>query len=151
MSEELIQKIRGFVMPCTGQMSLDLIELNVRQRAGTFIVDVIADRQQGGITLHECALLNTHIVKELERAQILGEDFEVDVASPGVDRPLKTCRDFERARGSCVRFHLRQPYAHKLEYAGIIKEVKEMAVVIDSKGQVIELCFDNIHKAVQII
>lgn len=151
MSEELIQKTRDLILSRTGPTSMDIIELNIRQRAGTFIIDVIADRQEGGITLQECAMLNTHIVKELERTQILGEEFEVAVASPGLDRPLRTRKDFERVMGRCIRFHLQQPYAHKLEYAGIMKEIKEEAVIIDSRNQMIELRLDNIHKAVQII
>ncbi len=151
MFEELTHKIRDLIMSCLEPMSLELIELNIKQRAKTFVVGLLVDRPQGGITIDECSAINKHIVQELERMQLLGENFEVEVASPGVDRPLKTCRDFERVRGRCVRFHLRGPLDHKLEYAGIIREVKNTAVVIDARGQMMELNFDNIHKAVQVL
>ena len=81
---------------------------------------------------------------------ILGR-YIVEVSSPGLDRPLKTVKDFLKVMGREVRFHLLEPIENKIEHSGKIKEVHDDEVVIESKLQTITIPFRIIQKAVQII
>lgn len=150
MPEELTQRIKTLIMPCIENLDAELIELNIRRLGPTTCVEVVADKKSGGITIDECSRINKDVFQRLERARILGEDFVVDVASPGIDRPLKTQNDFRRARGRNVRVHLGAPVDGKLEHLGIIQGVEENKVIIGIKQKIVKIPIESIHKAVQV-
>lgn len=150
MPEELTQRIKTLIMPCIENSDAELIELNIRRQGPTTFVEIVADKESGGITIDECSRINKDVFQKLECVGVLGEDFVVEVASPGLDRPLKTERDFVRARGWDVRVHLRDPLDGKLEYLGVIDGVEENTVVMKIKRKTIKLAIGNIQKAVHV-
>jgi ribosome maturation factor RimP len=150
MSEELTRRIKTLIMPSIENSDAELIELNIRRQGSTAFVEVVADKESGGITIDECSRINKDIFQRLERAQVIGEDFVVEVASPGLDRPLKTEKDFGRARGWNVRVHLCEAVEGKREYLGFIQGVEENKVIIKIKQKIVRLPIENIHKAVQV-
>ncbi len=150
MSEELTQRIKTLIMPCIENSDAELIELNIRRQGPTTFVEIVADKESGGITIDECSRINKDVFQKLEHVGILGEDFVVEVASPGLDRPLKTEKDFLRAKGWNVRIHLREPFEGKLEYLGFVQGVEENRVIMEIKQRTIGLAIENIHKAVHV-
>ena len=122
-----------------------------RGGGGTKVVEVLVDKEFGGITVSECSAINREIFRQCDEAQILGEDFQVEVSSPGLDRPLQTPKDFSRKMGQLIRVHLRAPVKDRLEYSGTIKEVKDDQVIVDTPQGLMELAINNIQKAVQEI
>ena len=80
---------------------------------------------------------------------LISGDYVVEVSSPGLDRSLKNRKDFMRVTGREVRFFLNTMVENKLEQAGIVVEVHDDRVGIDSKGRRIEIHFEKINKAKQ--
>lgn len=151
MSEELTQQLQELIMSSIVHAGAELVELTLKRRGRTQVVEVLVDNDSGGITIGECSAINREIFKQCDQARILGDDFQVEVSSPGLDRPLRTTKDFSRKMGRLIRVHLRAPVKERLEYSGTIKEVKDDAVVVDTPQGVMELAIDNIQKAVQEI
>ena len=60
-------------------------------------------------------------------------------------------KDFGGKGGQATRVHLRAPVKERLEYSGIIGDVKDNRVAVDTPQGMIELAIDNIQKAVQEI
>ena len=114
-SQKLTEDIERLIMPCIKKLFVELIELRIKHRGKTVIVDVTADKPQGGITLGECSIVNKHIAKKIEEKGLIEDPYEVEVASPGLDRPLVTEKDFTRVIGRSVRFHLLEPIEEKCE------------------------------------
>ena len=151
MPEELTRQLHELIMPCIIHAGADLVELTLKRRGRTQVVEVLVDKGSGGITLGECSAINREIFKQCDQSQILGEDFQVEVSSPGLDRPLRTAKDFSRKMGQLIRVHLRAPVNARLEYSGTIEKVKDTQVVVDTPQGLMELSIDNIQKAVQEI
>lgn len=151
MRDELTEKIEALIMPCLRESSLELVELNVHRRGKTVTVDIVADRADGGITIEECAALNKMIDRAIEKRQWFGDDYLVEVASPGLDRPLTTAKDFLRVLGRKVRVHLVEPLDGKVEHHGEVKEAGEHQIMIKKKDKTILIPLTRIAKAVQVI
>ena len=149
--EELTRQLHELIMPSIVRAGADLVELTLKRRGRTQVVEVLVDKDAAGITIGECSAINREIFRQCDEAQILGEDFQVEVSSPGLDRPLRTAKDFSRKRGQSIRVHLRAPVKERLEYSGIIGDVKDNRVAVDTPQGMIELAIDNIQKAVQEI
>lgn len=151
MCDELTEQIQALIIPFIEELSVELIELNVKQRNKTVVVNIIADRSNGGITIDECIYINKKVDQAIEERQWFGEDYVVEVSSPGLDRTLKTSRDFSRALGRTVRVHLLEPVEEKVEHHGEIVEVKESQILIKKNKKTISIPLEYISKAVQVI
>ncbi len=151
MLQELTQTIEQLIMPCIAGQGAELVELKVRRQGGVYLVEILADKETGGITMGECAVINREISQKCEQSKILGQDFEITVASPGLDRPLKNMKDFLRNKGRVIHVYLRAPWQERWECHGVLKEVKENELVIEMSEGIIELSMNQIQKAIQTV
>ena len=151
MKTDLLETIRLMIEPIANKLELDLVDLNLNRRGKAIVVDVIADKPLGGITMDECTLLNRELSEELEGQDIISEEYIVEVSSPGLDRPLKTQKDFNRVMNRDIRFHLTEMVDGKLEYQGKLKEIKEDSVILETPKQTVEISYSQIQKAIQVI
>ena len=133
---------------------IELVEVRYR-RAGqrgvlTFIVD-----KPGGVTLDECAELNRRFGDWLDReAEADGREgflqgsYFLEVNSPGLDRPLKTVKDFERAKNEPVRVAWRTDAGAGLVTVGRLREVGEENIELEDKqGRTVKIPFASVTKA----
>lgn len=151
MPEELDNAIQEFITPLMNELSVELVEFNIRRQNKMIVIDVITDKPQGGITLDECSLVNQKLSQGLEAKDLIKEGFTLEVSSPGLDRPLKTVKDFLRNVGNNVRFYLLEQVEEKKEHTGIIKEVMDGEIIIDTKKSSVTIPINKINKAVQVI
>ena len=84
------------------QQGADLVDLHLSgsPRNRTLRVDV--DRTDG-VTIDECARLSRGIADVLDTHDPISGRYVLEVSSPGLDRPLKSDRDYERAVGRAVK------------------------------------------------
>ena len=136
MIEELAQKVAD-------QLGLELVEVTLQKESRGKCLCVYVDKE-GGISLDDCE-------KYHKLLQPLYEDVDYDimeVSSPGVDRPIKNQRDFERHRDDMVEVKLFAPLNGSKLYQGKLTAMDETSVTItDDAGEA--LTFER--KAVAII
>lgn len=81
------------------QKEVYLVEFVMRNVNGRDIVEIYADTD-AGITIEECAQLTRQILEEIERSaeaqEIFGENFRLEISSPGVSRPLSLLRQYRK-------------------------------------------------------
>jgi ribosome maturation factor RimP len=151
MRGELTDQLESIAVPIIGQVAAELIELKVSRHNKMIMINILADKPKGGITIDECAYINKMIVRAIEEDGMFGEDFTVEVSSPGLDRPLKTAKDFTRVIGKEIRIHLKEKIDNKLEHTGSMRSVNDDAVLIEAKNNSITIPLKAITKAVQVI
>lgn len=124
-------------------LNLELVEVTLQKESRGKCLCIYADKE-GGLSLDDCE----HFHKQL---QPLLDDVDYDimeVSSPGIDRPIKTQRDFEKKRGSVVEVHLFAACNGKKNYRGILDDMQaETVTILDEEGT--HLTFER--KAVSII
>jgi ribosome maturation factor RimP len=127
-------------------LSLELVEVSVTRERGRTCVRISVDKG-GGVTLDECAAASDLIGQVLDREEVIGGSYVLEVMSPGVDRPLKRPLDFERSVGKRVRVKLRQPFEGKSSYSGIVRDTAPESFVLDMGEEVLELKYENLSGA----
>ncbi len=150
-SQEVMHELEALLSGYLQAQGIDLVELLYRYEGGRLVLRILADRPYGGIKLDECARLNQSIGNLLEEKDIIKERYVLEVASPGVDRPMKTVKDFLRCIDRPARFFLNEPIGGKIEVAGIIKQASPDAVLIEVEAGTAEIPLSKIHRAKQII
>ena len=102
MIDDSLETIRPVALPILEAASVELVELTAHQHGGQVVVRLLVDKV-GGMTIQDCARLNQLIGQALDAADCLAQSYTLEVSSPGLDRPLVSKRDFERAIGEGLR------------------------------------------------
>jgi len=150
-NETLVAQLKDLFAGCLNFKSLELIDLIYRMQGNRLMLTVLADKTAGNITLGECALLCRELKALLEEKNIIECDYFLEVASPGLDRPLKTKHDFQRCLNKEVVFFLNDLVNGKCQWQGLICNVDEAVVAIQAPGEFLEIPLTKINKAKLII
>lgn len=135
-SDPTTVQIQALVEPILAERGLELVELTCRPQGGQLHIRLLVD-QVGGVTLQDCAKANQQIGQALETASLLEGSYTVEVSSPGLDRPLMSKRDFERAIGEQLRVHVQADDGRIRESQGMLLAVQPEAIVLKlSSGNV---------------
>ncbi len=98
----------------TKQKVADLIEEPLR-REGCELVEVVLSRyrnrwnlkvfmySEAGTTIDECRRVSRLVAEIIDGTSLFESGYTLEVSSPGLDRPLRTARDFRRRVGETVR------------------------------------------------
>jgi ribosome maturation factor RimP len=149
--QAFIEELRGIIGGYLEAGGLELVELIYRYEGESLFLRILTDKPGGGITIDECAELNTQIGVVLDEKGPLNQRYVLEVSSPGLDRPLATKSDFLRCVGREARFFLSEPLNGRLEYEGRIARADDSAVYVDICGSVMDIPLGKINKAKQII
>ncbi len=143
----IIERVSELVAGYLAKNGIELIDVIYRREAGGMVLRLLVDTEEG-INLDQCESINRNIGEELDREGIIEGHYVLEVSSPGLDRPLKTDRDFERAKGKDIVVHLYEPVNNKRTHDGLLLGVSEESIEIESSGSVVILPRLKIAKAV---
>ncbi|MFA5100654.1 MAG: ribosome maturation factor RimP [Candidatus Omnitrophota bacterium] len=150
-SEQLIAELEKLIGEFLASHGMELVELVYRFEGQGIVLRVIADYPRGGISMGECSRINRAIGDMLEEKNAIDSRYILEVCSPGFDRPLRTARDFKRCASKTVKCFLKEPINGKIEWDGVIGDVSDARVVLQTQQGVLELPLEKINKAKQII
>ena len=140
MKVKPIEEIQGALQPIADELGIEIVEVEFKQGkepALTVYIDV-----EGGVDLNTCEKFHRAIDPVLDEVDpSFGAPYTLNVSSPGLDRPLKTERDYQKAMGLRVEIKLFAPLQGKKLYEGVLKAHDENFVVIEEKGE--ELKFEK--------
>jgi len=134
MDERRLETIRQVAEPILAEADTELVELTCRRAGAQAVVRLLVD-QVGGVTIQHCARLNRLIGQALDESGCLGqESYTLEVSSPGLDRPLVSKRDFERAVGERLELFLAETLNGSQQLVGMLLAVQPEAIVVTTKA-----------------
>lgn len=143
-----LERLKQELEPILSDLNAEIVELSLYRAGNKLIVRLLADKE-GGITMGECALINKHLGNVIEEKFIINERYILEVNSPGLDRPLKAQRDYERVKPEDeVDFWLKEALEDKTYYSGKIKTaLDDKVIIVDKDGKEISILYGIIAKA----
>lgn len=117
------------------------------QRAGRFMTVRLFIDKEGGVTVDDCANVSRQVSAILDVEDPIADKYNLEVSSPGLDRPLFTLLQFERYIGQDIAVHLRIPVMERRKWQGKLDRIENDMVTLIVDGQEQVLVFGNIQKA----
>ena len=111
------------------ELAYELVDVSLDKEPGGKYLRIYIDKPEG-ISLDDCERYHRAIQPELESYDY---DF-LEGSSPGVDRPLKKDRDFERALGFEVEVHLFKAVEGQKTFTGVLTDYDKTDMVITVGG-----------------
>ena len=142
-SRSAVQDVERLAQRLADEQGVELVEVSLQKESRGKCLLVFIDRE-GGIGLDDC--------EKYHRAlQPLVEDVDYDimeVSSAGMDRPIKTRRDFEKNRAALVEVRLFAAQNGSKLYQGLLKDFTDEEVVLQpAEGELLSFP----RKAVAIV
>lgn len=134
--------LQGLLDNTLAGLGYELVDLE-RSAKGA-LLRVFIDKP-GGITVDDCALVSNHLSR-LFAVENVSYD-RLEVSSPGLDRPLRTAKDFARFAGQKARLKLRVPLEGQRNFVGVLRNAETGKVGLEVDGRVLSLDLGNVDKA----
>ena len=145
-----IEEIESALRPTADEMQIEIVEVEFKQGrepALTVYIDV-----DGGVDLDTCEKFHRAIDPILDEVDpTFGAAYTLNVSSPGLDRPLKTDRDYQKCLGLKVEVKLFAPMQGKKFFEAVLKGHDENCVYLEQKGQEMKLEKSKIAKICRAI
>jgi ribosome maturation factor RimP len=113
----------------------------------TKTLQIMAERPDGTMDVEDCARLSHALLEFIEREEPLEGDYELEVSSPGIDRPLTRLMDFARYAGHEAKIELVAPLDGRRRFRGKLLGLEGNEVVLETQGARISFPFKGIADA----
>lgn len=117
-----IRRIIEKIERCAAEEGLEVVDLDIKKSKTPFI-EVTVDKKGSGISSEECGSLNRKIRAFLEELDVFPSGYTIDVCSPGLDRVIKSEREYRWAVGKDVIVSLHAPFEGQNVFSGKLMEV----------------------------
>jgi ribosome maturation factor RimP len=99
---DVVGRVTELAAPLAASLNLELVEVEYRQEGRQMVLRLFIDRE-GGVTLDDCASVSRELAEILEVEDFIQGHYNLEVSSPGINRPLKQAADYERFTGRLVK------------------------------------------------
>ncbi|MFL5246475.1 MAG: Imm1 family immunity protein [Myxococcales bacterium] len=100
--EEILEKVRNIAAPLAAAEGLELVDVEFAGAGGHPTLRLYIDKV-GGVSLDDCTHVSRALSAALDVEDPIQGSYELEVSSPGLDRPLRTAEHFQRFAGENVR------------------------------------------------
>lgn len=135
MKKNIATEIEKLVLPITDANNLELVDVEYVKEGGEFFLRIYIDKE-GGVSLNECEVVTRTLNPILDEKDPIKDNYFLEVSSPGLDRPLKKDKDFERYKGRDVEIKLYKPMNGSKQFEGELVGLTEdnnIKVIIDGE------------------
>ena len=116
-------RVAEVVEPVIEGLGFRLVRVKSSGRNG-LTVQVMAERADGMLAIEECEAISRNLSPALDVADPIDRAYQLEVSSPGIDRPLVRRSDFERNAGHLAKIELGAPFGGRKRFKGILEGVE---------------------------
>lgn len=146
MARDVAREIEQALAPLALAHGLELVAVEVVGHAGRPVVRVFLDRD-GGIDLDTIADANPWVSDAIDATGAIPGSYVLEVSSPGIERPLRTPRDWDRFSGRNASVTVDEAIAGRKKLAGVVAGHDGDDAVLEVEGAVVRIPFARIRKA----
>lgn len=145
--EDIRQRVFRLAESMAGQYGIELVDVEIAGSARKPFVRVYVDKEQG-VTLDECERFSRALSALFDVEDPIPTAYVLEVSSPGLTRPLKSPRDFERSVGKLAKIVTREPIGSQNVFVGrIVKAAGGRLSVQEKDRDAVEIPLGLIAKA----
>lgn len=154
MKVKTTQEIEQVLLPVAQAMEVEIFEIVFKQGKNPSLTVYLDTEKEGGIDLDTCERFHNAIDPVLDELDpTFGQPYTLNVSSPGLDRPFRRDRDYERNLGKKVEVRLYAPHRGEKFFEAVLVgyNADGKNVTLDKDGEIIKLNLSQIARMSQAI
>lgn len=134
------RRLAEIVSPVIEGLGFELVRIRL-MGGKTRILQIMADRPDGGIEVADCATISTAVSAVLDVEDPIEENYVLEVSSPGIDRPLTRLKDFAMWDGYEARLETTELIDGRRRFKGTLAgtEDDEVLIEIEESGEAVTI------------
>ena len=151
----------NLVEPYVKDAGFDLVEVHSGRETAGWVVRLFIDRanelrvpgvvdavlDDATVSLEDCERVSRDVSAALDVADLIKHAYQLEVSSPGLDRPLRLEPDFSRFAGREARVRLTEGVEGRRNFSGLLRGAHDGVVEIDCDGRTYHLPIEDVAKA----
>ena len=142
----VIREISQLIEPILDEMDVELVDIEYLSYHGRWIVRIYVDKE-GGITVDDCARVSREIDEIIDIKDVIPHAYVLEVSSPGLNRPLKKDKDFQRAVGKKIKARISVPLKGRRHFTGYLKDFRNGTLYLEVEDNPVSLSLLDVEKA----
>jgi len=102
---------------------------------------------ENGVEVDDCAEVSRQVGAILDVEDPISSEYNLEVSSPGLDRPLFEMSHFQAVIGETINVKLSMPLNGRRKFKGKLEAIENDILVVSLDGEEYELIFSNVDKA----
>ncbi len=142
----IADRITDLIKPVVHDLGYELFGVEYTS-GGNGVLRIYLDDKEQDIKLQDCSRVSRELSALLDVEDPIPGDFNLEVSSPGLDRPLFDSSHYQRFAGEQVKITINRMLNNQRKFKGTLVGLDGTQVVINCDGETVKLDLDNIQKA----
>ena len=123
-------KAEELIMPIVEANHFELVDVEYVKEAGNWYLRIYIDKE-GGININDCEIVSRAFSDILDKEDFIEDAYILEVSSPGLGRPLKKDKDFNRYLEKPIEMRTYKMIDKKKEFMGVLKDYNKEQITIE--------------------
>ncbi len=141
-----MQDLTDLFLPVVESMGFELVGVEFHGTEHHGLLRIYIDHENG-IVVDDCAKVSRQISALLDVEDPISQGYDLEVSSPGINRPLFKQDDYQRFSGLRAKIKLGVALDGRKNFSGTLQGIEEDQVLIEVDNETFELPFHDIAKA----
>ncbi len=146
MADTVNKQVEDVALPVLRELGLELVEVQYRREQNGWVLRLTIDKQDG-VSLEDCTAVSREIGQLLDIEDFIDQKYNLEVSSPGLDRPLKSMVDFQRFIGRKAKVKTIEPIGDEHFFIGKILQTEGETIILDVDRKEVTIPFSQVSKA----
>ncbi len=142
---KLEQNLTEMLAPAVEALDFELVGVEF-VRAGKHSTLRVYIDHENGISVDDCADVSHQVSAVLDVEDPISTEYNLEVSSPGMDRPLFKPAHYENVVGETIAVKLRMPMENRRNFKGKLLSIADGVITVEVDGQQFDLAISNIEK-----
>jgi ribosome maturation factor RimP len=139
-------ELENILTPALATLDLELVYTKFGTEGGRKTLCIYIDKP-GGINVDDCTQANRQVNAILEAEFPDMKGFDLEVSSPGLNRPLITTKHYEQFKGNNIKISLHKGIEGQRNFKGMLLEISNKHITLLTEQETLDIALEDIEKA----
>jgi ribosome maturation factor RimP len=143
---QLEKKLTEMLSPAVEAVGYELLGVEFI-RAGKHSTLRLYIDSENGVEVDDCAEVSHQVSAVLDVEDPISTEYNLEVSSPGMDRPLFKAEHYKAVLGEVISVKLQMPQNGRRNFKGQLISTEDQSFTLNVDNETFELAYDNVIKA----
>jgi ribosome maturation factor RimP len=140
-------QVHALIEPSITAMGFRLVQLKLNDGSKNRLLQIMAERPDGSITLEDCAQISRQVSAVLDVEDIIPSAYRLEVGSPGIDRPLVSLEDYVKYQGFTAKLETILPIQGRRRFTGEILAPEGETLRLKVDGEIYTIALRDVQQS----
>jgi ribosome maturation factor RimP len=143
---ELVGEIWNLLGPVIAARGMEILEIEYRREPAGWVLRIFLDKEPG-VSVEDCAEISRIAGDLLDMADLIRTPYNLEVSSPGVDRPLRKLEHFQKQVGNIIEVRTISPVQGRRNFKGELKQAAFEEIIMECEARSFAIPLPLIERA----